>query len=160
MHIGRRYKIADFLIWTRWEAGFLFLWSLLVTLFLQVSHWNFLTIPAPILTIVGSALAIILAFKNSQCYARFNDALALSGQLTSNSLILANKLTSTVGHLGASEAGPRLKEMFYRHFAWLTALRFFLRERKTWENTLERGGTLDFLPRFLLLKANPLSRTS
>jgi ion channel-forming bestrophin family protein len=155
MHIGRRYKIADFLIWTRWEAGFLFLWSLLVTLFLQVSHWNFLTIPAPILTIVGSALAIILAFKNSQCYARFNDALALSGQLTSNSLILANKLTSTVGHLDASEAGPRLKEMFYRHFAWLTALRFFLRERKAWENALERGNA-----RFLAKLPTPESQSA
>jgi hypothetical protein len=29
---------------------------------LQVSHWNFLTIPVAILTIIGSALAIILAF--------------------------------------------------------------------------------------------------
>jgi ion channel-forming bestrophin family protein len=155
MHLGRRYKIADFLVWMRWEAVFLFLWSLLVTLLLQVSHWNFLTIPAPILTIVGSALAIILAFKNSQCYARFNDALALSGQLTTNSLILANKLTSMVGHLDASQAGPRLKEMFYRHFAWLTALRFFLRERKAWENTLERGNA-----RFLAKLPTPESQSA
>ena len=40
---------------------------------------------------------------------------------------------------GFTEAGPRLKVLFYRHFAWLTALRFSLRERKTWENTFERG---------------------
>jgi ion channel-forming bestrophin family protein len=139
MHIGRRYKFAEFLGWTRWEAGCLILWSLLVTAFLQVTHWNFLTIPAPILTIIGSALAIILAFKNQQCYARFNDALATSAQLTSSSLVLANKLTSTVGSLDAAQSGPRLKEMFYRHFAWLTAVRFFLRERKAWENTLEAG---------------------
>lgn len=139
MHIGRRYKFSQFLGWTRWEAGTLICWSLLVTLFLQVSHWNFLTIPAPILTIIGSALAIILAFKNQQCYARFNEALVLSGQLTTNSLILANKLTSTLGHLEAAQSGPALKEIFYRHFAWLTALRFFLRERKSWENALEPG---------------------
>jgi putative membrane protein len=139
MHIGRRYKITEFLVWTRWEAGFLIAWSLLVTLVLQVSHWNFLTIPAPILTIVGSALAIILAFKNQQCYARSNEALTFSGQLITNSLILANKLASTVGALDATQSGPRLKEMFYRHFAWLTALRFFLRERKAWENTFEPG---------------------
>ena len=56
-----------------------------------------------------------------------------------NSLILANSLTSTVGNLDAAQSGPRLKEMFYRHFAWLTALRFFLRDRKTWENTFEPG---------------------
>ena len=155
MHIGRRYKFTEFLVWTRWEAGYLIFWSLLVTLFLQVSHWNFLTIPAPILTIIGSALAIILAFKNQQCYARFNDALALSGQLISNSLILANKLTSTVGNLDAAQSGPRLKEMFYRHFAWLTALRFFLRERKAWENTSEPGNA-----RFLAKLPTPESQSA
>lgn len=139
MHIGRRYKITDFLFWTRWEAGYLISWSLLVTLLLQISHWKFLTIPAPILTIIGSALAIILAFKNQQCFARSDDALALSGRLTTNSLIFANKLMTTVGNLDAAQSGPRLNEMFYRHFAWLTALRFFLRERKAWENTFESG---------------------
>src|SRR5262247_3272653 len=135
MHIGRRYTFTEFLGWTKWEAGCLILWALLVTAFLQVTHWNFLTIPAPILTIVGSALAIILAFKNQQCYARFNEALGLSGQLISSSLILANKLRSTVGNADDAQSAPRLKEIFYRHFAWLTALRFLLRERKTWENT-------------------------
>jgi putative membrane protein len=142
MHIGRRYKITEFLVWTRWEAGYLIAWSLFATVLLQVSHWNFLTIPAPILTIIGSALAIILAFKNQQCYARADDALALSGRLTTNSLIFANKLTSTVGNLDAAQSGPRLNEMFYRHFAWLTALRFFLRERKVWENVFERGNAI------------------
>lgn len=139
MHIGRHYKFTQFLGWTRWEAGYLIAWALFATLLLQVSHWNFLTIPAPILTIIGSALAIILAFKNQQCYARSNEALTLSGQLNTSSLILANKLTSTVGSLDVAQSGPRLKEIFYRHFAWLTALRFFLRERKTWENTFEPG---------------------
>src|SRR5215510_8220436 len=109
MHIGRRYKITDILVWTRWEAGYLIAWSLAATLLLQISHWNFLTIPAPILTIIGSALAIILAFKNQQCYSRFNEALSTSGQLISNSFILANRLTSTVGTLDAAQSGPRLK---------------------------------------------------
>ena len=139
MHIGRRYKFTEFVVWTRWEAVCLVAWAALVTLLLQISQWNFLTMPAPILSIVGSALAIILGFKNAQCYARFNEALSLSGQLISNSLILANKLTSTLCALDAAQCGPQLKEMFYRHFAWLTALRFFLRERKAWENTSEWG---------------------
>jgi putative membrane protein len=144
MHIGRRYKITDFLVWTRWEAGCLIAWSLFATLLLQVSHWNFLTIPAPILTTIGSALAIILAFKNQQCYARADDALALAGKLTTNSLNFANKLKSMVGDVDAAQLGPRLKELFYRHFAWLTALRFFLRERKAWENRFESGNVRSF----------------
>jgi ion channel-forming bestrophin family protein len=138
MHIGRRYKLTEFLAWTRRESGYLISWSLLVTLLLQVSHWDFLTIPTPILTIVGSALAIILGFKNQQCYARFSEALSTSGRVTTSSFVLANKLTSLVGSPDSAQ-GARLQEMFYRHFAWLTALRFFLRERKAWENALEPG---------------------
>src|ERR1043166_5570245 len=133
MHVGRKYKFFQFLGWTGWEAVCVTAWALLVTAALQLSHWTFLTIPVPILTIVGSALAIILAFKNQQCYARFNEALSLSGQLISNSLILANRLTSALGDGDAARSDPRLKDMFYRHFAWLTALRFFLRDRKSWE---------------------------
>ena len=155
MHVGRQYKFSQFLGWTGWEAGYLIGWSLLVTLLLQVSHWTFLTIPVPILTIIGSALAIILAFKNQQCYARFNEALVLSGQLTTNSLILANRLTSTVGNPDDARAGPALKELFYRHFAWLTALRFFLRARRSWENTAEPGNA-----RFLAKLPTPESQSN
>ena len=153
MHLGRQYKFTQFIGWTKREASYLICWALFTTLFLQISQWNFLTIPAPILTIIGSALAIILAFKNQQCYARFNDALTLSGQLITNSLILANKLTCMVGDLDP-RSDPRLKEIFYRHFAWLTALRFFLRERKFWENALEQGNV-----RFLAKLPTPESQS-
>jgi putative membrane protein len=81
MYVGRRYRFIEFVGWTRREASYLVAWSLLVTAFLQVSQWTFLIVPAPILTIVGSALAIMLAFKNAQCYARSNEALTTSGQL-------------------------------------------------------------------------------
>lgn len=139
MHIGRRYRITDFLVWTGREAGFLVLWSLLVTFLIEVTSWNFLTIPVPILTIIGSALAIVLAFKNQQCYARFGEALATSGQLTSSSLVFANRLVTTLSSLDATVSGPLEREIFYRHFAWLTALRFALRERRAWENAFEAG---------------------
>lgn len=154
MHVGRKYKFSQFLCWTSWEAGCLIGWAALVTLFLQVSHWTFLTIPATILAIIGSALAIILGFKNAQCYARFNEALTLSGQLISGSLILANRLTAGLGNLDAAQSGPRRKEIFYRHFAWLTALRFFLRERKSWENRFESGNV-----RFLAELPTPESQS-
>jgi putative membrane protein len=138
MHIGRQYKINDFLAWTRWEIGWIIAWSFFVTLFLAVTGWSFLTVPGPILTIVGSALAISLAFKSQQCYARFNDGLILSGQVSTASLVLANRLLAMVGNRDAAPE-PGLKEIFYRHFAWLTALRFYLRETRTWENTFDRG---------------------
>lgn len=139
MHLGRQYKFSEYVDWTRWEIGYLIAWSLFATLLLELSPAHFLAIPAPLLAVVGTAVAIVLAFKNQQCHARINEALALWGQINSASIIFANKLTVTVGNLDAARSGALLKEMFYRHFAWLTALRFFLRERKTWENTFEPG---------------------
>jgi ion channel-forming bestrophin family protein len=148
MHLGRKYKFIQFAGWTGWEAVYLILWSLAVTLFLQVSQWHFLTVPVPVLTIIGAALAIILGFKNQQCYARFNEALTLAGQVSTNSLILANGLMAALGRKpDAARDDPGLKEIFHRHFAWLTALRFFLREKKGWENTAARGNAR-FLARF------------
>jgi putative membrane protein len=155
MHLGRKYKFTQFVGWTRWEAACLIGWSLAVTLFLQVSRWDFLTIPAPILTIVGSALAIILAFKNQQCYARFNEALTLSGQLVGNSLVLANRLMTTIGNLDGPPSGQVLKDFLYRHLAWLTALRFFLRESRPWENASERSNA-----RFLAKSPTPESQST
>lgn len=139
MHLGRKYSFARFLGWTGREAAWLIGWSLIVTAFLALSGWSFLAVPAPVLTIIGSALAIIIAFKNAQCYARSSEALGLAGQLISNSLVLANRLRSTIGHLEEVRSGDELKRLFHRHLAWLTALRFFLRAPKRWENASERG---------------------
>lgn len=155
MHVGRQYKFVQFLGWTRWEVVWLTCWSLVATLLISLSHWDFLSVPSPILTIIGSALAIILAFKNSQCYARSNEALVLAGQVSTNSLILANRMVAVVGNPELGPAGPRLKDLFYRHFAWLTALRFFLREKRPWENRAERGNA-----RFLAMLPAPESQST
>ncbi|MPZ31958.1 MAG: multidrug transporter [Rhodospirillales bacterium] len=54
-------------------------------------------------------------------------------------MIWASKLKIAASRLDAAQTGPQQKELFHRHFAWLTALRFFLREGRTWENAVEPG---------------------
>jgi putative membrane protein len=139
MHLGKKYTLKEYFLWTKREIFYLFLWSLISTAIIEIFDLVFLWLPSPILTVVGSAVAIVLAFKNQQCYARITEALSLSSQLNSLSAILANKLSTTIGSLPDTVSGPLLKSMFYRHFAWLTALRFSLREPKAWENVFEPG---------------------
>lgn len=139
MHLGRKYRIPEYLAWMKRETGYLILWALFVTVSLEVLQLNFLSIPAPLLAVVGTAVAIVLAFKNQQRHARINEALSLWGQINSASMILANRLTAALANLEPAQSGPCLQDMFYRHFAWLTAMRFFLREPKAWENTIEPG---------------------
>ncbi|HUC61923.1 MAG TPA: hypothetical protein VMF53_08195 [Alphaproteobacteria bacterium] len=148
MHLGKRYLLKEYILWTQWEIYYLLAWSTAVTALLALTHWTFLSVPAPLLTIMGLAVAIVLAFKNAQCHARINEALAFSAQLNTNSGIFTNKLLATVGTLEQAEAAPLVKAMFYRHFGWLTGLRFFLRQSRVWENLHERGNKkfLEALP--------------
>jgi len=150
MHLGRRYKLTELVVWTRWETAYLFAWSLVATILLEVLHWHFLSMPAPILAVVGTAVAIVVAFKNQQCHARANEALVSWGQISATSFLWASKLLIAASH----QANLPIKELFYRHFAWLTSLRFFLRERRSWENVGERGNM-----RFLAELPAPESRS-
>jgi putative membrane protein len=138
MHLGKRYTFPSYLVWTRWEIGTLFLWSLFVTSLFELLHWTFLEIPAPLLEVVGIALAIILGFKNQECFNRVREAQATWEQIESGSILWAAKLASVLGNAESAEA-TGIREFFYRHFAWLTVLRFGLRETKTWENIHEKG---------------------
>jgi len=155
MHLGRRYKLTELLTWTRWESAWLLGWSLFATVLLDVLHWRFLSMPAPLLAVVGTAVAIVVAFKNQQCHARVNEALVAWGQIYGTSLIWANKLRIAASHPDAAEAGLPIRELFHRHFAWLTALRFYLRERRIWENAVEAGNA-----KFLAGLPTPESRSS
>jgi ion channel-forming bestrophin family protein len=150
MHLGRRYKLSELLLWTRWETIYLFAWSVFATILLEVLHWHFLSMPAPLLTVVGTAMAIVVAFKNQQCFARVHEALTAWEQIYATSLIWASKLKVA----DADKPGLPLTELFLRHFAWLTALRFFLREKRTWENALEAGNA-----RFLAGLPTPESKS-
>jgi putative membrane protein len=139
MHLGRKYRFPEYLLWMRRETTYLFLWAVFVTAFFEILRWDFLSVPSAVLAVVGTAVAIILGFKNQQCYARINEAQVTWGQINSASMIWASKLISTIGDPAKADNAAWLKPLFYRHFAWLTVLRFTLRAEKVWENTYEPG---------------------
>jgi putative membrane protein len=139
MHLGRKYRLSELLVWTRTEIVWLLAWSTLVTLLLVLTRWNFLEVPATLLAIVGTAVAVVLGFKNQQCFARVNEALTVWSQITATSQMWAIKLIATVGQSEEGADPDAAKVLVHRHLAWLTALRFLLRARKVWENTFEAG---------------------
>jgi putative membrane protein len=135
MHLGRTYRLRELLAWTRAEIVGLLGWSVAVTLLLALTKWTFLAVPSTLLAIVGTAVAVVIAFKNQQCFARVNEALTIWSQITATSQMWGSKLAVTV----ALSEPAAVKPLVYRHLAWLTALRFRLRVRKVWENALEAG---------------------
>jgi putative membrane protein len=95
-----------------------------------VFELHFIAIPWVPVALIGTAGAFMIGFKNTQSYNRLWEARQIWGGIVNNSRELSFMLRDFI------ETEPEeLKKLYYRHFAWLTALRFQLREPKPWENS-------------------------
>lgn len=129
MHSGRQYSIKEFLFWTRRDIYVLLLLAIIPTLFFQIGMCRWLSIPWVPIALIGTASAFIIGFKNTQSYNRLWEARQIWGAIVNSSrswgimtkdFVLADKAIH--------------QELIYRHCAWLTALRYQLREARSWEN--------------------------
>lgn len=130
MHTGKRYSPLEFFNWTRKDTFCLLLIAAVPTT-LYAAGWHFLSLPWQPAAIVGTAVAFIVGFKNNAAYNRMWEARQIYGAIINDSRSFAYSLRDALG----GKEDEIVKRMFYRHFAWLTALRFQLREQRSWENT-------------------------
>jgi putative membrane protein len=72
---------------------------------------------------------LIVGFKNLQTYNRTWEARQIWGDISSSSRAWGAMSRDFVDHAETSTA------LVYRHLAWLAALRYQLRENRTWETT-------------------------
>jgi ion channel-forming bestrophin family protein len=129
MHTGKSYKLSEFLIWTRRSISWLFLLATIPTVLYQVFGLKWLSIPWPVVALLGTATAFIVGFKNVQTYNRTWEARQIWGAAMSASRSWALMCRDFIPD------SNRSGEIIYRHFAWLTALRYQLRTDRSWETT-------------------------
>ncbi len=87
------------------------------------------------LSLLGSALAVVLGLRNNVAYARWWEARSLWGSAVNNSRSFAR---GVLAMLGAGEANASRKAALVRlQIAWAHALRFALRRQDPWSE-LER----------------------
>ncbi|MFN4087249.1 MAG: bestrophin family protein [Spirosomataceae bacterium] len=97
------------------------------------------TVPFSVVAIVGSALAIFIAFRNNSAYGRWWEARTLWGGIVNSSRVLARLVitfTDSHAHLpgyDVEQATTFKRVMVYRIIAWAHALRIQLRGQDTWE---------------------------
>jgi putative membrane protein len=139
MHTGRRYSPIEFFKWTLRDTIWLLLIATVPTL-LYVAGWRFIAIPWQPIAILGTALAFIVGFKNNASYGRLWEARQIYGAVINNSRSFAYTLRDALG----PEHMNKVKLIYNRHYAWLTALRFQLREPRSWEN-MQKHSNKDFL---------------
>jgi len=115
-------------------------WATLVTLLYELSSWGWLTIPWLPLSVIGTAVAFYIGFKNNQAYDRLWEARKIWGAIVNSSRAWGSTVkayvtnTFTPVDLPEEELFRIRKSLIYRHVAWLYALRSQLLIPTTWEH--------------------------
>jgi putative membrane protein len=114
----------------------LLVYDLAVVTAYKILHWNWVAMPHIPLALFGSAIGIIVAFRNQSSYARWWDARTLWGSVINNSRSVARQVTTVMMPLNESEAGElkvMQRRLVYHQIAFAHALRQQLRELEPWK---------------------------
>jgi ion channel-forming bestrophin family protein len=134
MHAGSRYSLKEFVIWTRRDIYILIIFATVPTVLFQIFDLKWLAIPWVPIALIGTAAAFLIGFRNTQTYSRVWEARTIYGAIINSSRSWGMLVKDFVsGNEGAEKLHPIHQQLIYRHLAWLTALRFQLREHRAWE---------------------------
>lgn len=129
MHSGRRFTLTEVIFWTRRDIYLFIIVAIIPTALRYFFEIKWLVIPWVAIALVGTATAFVVGFKNTQTYNRLWEARQIWGSIINTSRAWGILAKDTVN---ADKA--EIQTLIYRHLAWLTALRYQMREPRLWEN--------------------------
>lgn len=129
MHSGRRFTLKEVIYWTRRDIYIFGFVATLPTALYYFFNIKWLIVPWVAIALIGTAAAFIIGFKNTQTYNRLWEARQIWGAIINSSRAWGILVKDTVN---CDKEDVRI--LFYRHLAWVTALRYQLREARAWEN--------------------------
>ncbi|NID14104.1 bestrophin family ion channel [Luteibacter yeojuensis] len=125
-HLGHiLHYVGKPLIW-------LLAWDIAVTAFWYLVDPVWLEFPALPVTLLGSAVAVYLSFRNTTAYARWWEARTLWGAMVNTSRTLARDALTLLSDRDAATA------IIHRHIAYVHALRLHLRRQAPWDELAGR----------------------
>jgi len=114
-------------------------WDLLVVFAYLVLHWGWLASKSLPLALYGSAIGVVVGFRNNSAYGRWWEARTLWGQIVNNSRSLSRQVCTSMhpsqngDHDDLLQVFNRQKQLVYHQIAFVHALRQQLRELSPWE---------------------------
>ena len=139
MYTKKVFPLTGMISWT-FKYIILFLLISFIPVFLfDVLDWKWLHLPWLPIGLLGTAVAFIQGFKNNASYDRLWEARKIWGGIvnTSRTLTIMAKDFITNDHatdkLPSVELKSIIKVIVMRHVAWITALRYQMRQPKPWE---------------------------
>ncbi len=139
MQTKRNYTFKEVIMWTRRDILQLLIIATIPTVLYQFFKWKWMELPWLPIALIGTAVAFVVGFKNNASYDRLWEARRVWGSIVNFSRTwgIMTKDYITNQHAKKPFSSDELHEfhleMYNRHFAWLTALRYQLRVNKEWE---------------------------
>lgn len=121
-------------------AGFHIIWIstyvILVAVLYQVVGWTWVAIPWVPVSLIGTAVAFYLGFKNSQSYDRLWEARKIWGGIVNSSRSWGAMVNASIrsNEISEYEIKEIKTQLIYRHIAWLYTLREQLLVPTQWEH--------------------------
>lgn len=128
--LGMKWKcLARTITYVGWSLFWLLMWDVAVTLdAMLVSGYGF-ELPLMPLTLLCSALVVLISFRNSSAYNRWWEARTLWGSMVNSSRSFGRQVLTLIDDDG-SLTSPVKARLIQRHVAYLHALRLQLRGEK------------------------------
>lgn len=140
MYTGKHFSLKEVLIWTRRDILKFLIIAVIPTVLYALLGWKWIVIPWLPVALIGTAVAFLIGFKNNATYDRMWEARKIWGAIVNSSRsfgILAKDFISDIhtnDQIHPAEITNIQTRLIYRHIAWLTTLRYQLRQPKKWEN--------------------------
>ncbi|MGC4047663.1 MAG: bestrophin family ion channel [Armatimonas sp.] len=130
MHAGRSYSLQEIVRWTRFETVTFTALAVVPTALHVYLGLKFLVLSWPPIALLGTAVAFVTGFRNNASYARLWEARQIWGSILNTSRTFGIQI---VDFLPPEEPLSTRTRIIHRHIAWLTLLRYQLRQCRIWE---------------------------
>ncbi len=151
MYTKKIYKAKDMVKWTRYET---FVFIAIITFFVALYYFfnlTWLKIPWTPLALIGTAVAFVIGFQNNSAYGRIWEARKIWGGIVNTSRTFGMFAQDMVNNeyatekLSKEELQNEIKNITYRHIAWMTALRHAMRASKPWETAVNEKANKEWV---------------
>ncbi len=127
------------------QAIFIMAYVSVIAVVYDLGDFDWITIPWLPISLIGTAVAFYIGFKNNSAYDRMWEARKIWGAIVNDSrswgISIKHYINNVFADVPASdeELDQIKKKLIYRHIAWLYALRSQLLVTTSWEHAAQAG---------------------
>ncbi len=125
--------------WTRREIRFFVVFAVIVAILHDILGLTWLQLPWTPIALIGTAVAFLVGFQSNAAYGRIWEARQIWGGIVNDSrsfgIMIMDMITNEYAaeDMTDDEMYSHKKTIIYRHIAWMTTLRYAMRQKKPWE---------------------------